>query len=164
MLRELRNHVPSTVTIVRAAFEDLTPSASYDLVFAAAAMHWTDPVGRWERVADPALEAAVHEARRPFLESDSFPSPDGTPAGSEMQWPATELALCGLFSDVRQTLIDRRTTVSARDYVGHLSTVSAYLELPSSVRADAFSRILQVLPEPVEVADDIVLHLARRAA
>jgi trans-aconitate methyltransferase len=51
MLRELRNHVPPTVTIVRAAFEDLAPGASYDLVFAAAAMHWTDPVSRWERVA-----------------------------------------------------------------------------------------------------------------
>lgn len=183
MLRELRNHVPSTVTVVRAAFEDLTPGAAYDLVFAAAAMHWTDPVSRWGRVAamlvpggtfacfggqvqlaDPALEAAVHDARRPFLDSDSFPSPDGTPAGSEMQWPATELALCGLFTDVQQTLIDRRATVSAGDYVGHLSTISAYLELPSSVRENAFSQILQVLPQRVEVAADIVLHLARRAS
>lgn len=183
MLRELRKHVPSTVTIVRAAFEDLTLRVSYDLVFAAAAMHWTDPVSRWGRVAallvpggtfacfggqvqlaDPAVEAAVHAARRPFLESDSFPSPDGTPAGGETQWPATELAQSGLFTDLRQTLIDRRKTVSARDYVGHLSTISAYLELPSSVREDAFARILQVLPERVEVAADIILHLARLAS
>jgi len=156
MLCELRNHVPPTVTIVRAAFEDLAPGASYDLVFAAAAMHWTDPVSRWERVAaqlvpggafacfggqvqlaDPAVEAAVEAARRLFLESDSFPSPDGTPPGSTMQWPATELAQSVLFTDLRQTLIQRRRTVSARDYVGHLSTVSAYLQLPSSVREDA---------------------------
>jgi SAM-dependent methyltransferase len=183
MLRELRKHVPSTVTIVQAAFEDLTLRASYDLVFAAAAMHWTDPVGRWARVAallvpggtfasfgghvqlaDSALEAAVRAARRPFLESDSFPSPDGTPEGSETQWPATELAQSVLFTDLRQTLIDRRKTVSAHDYVGHLSTISAYLELPSSVNQDAFSRILQVLPERVEVAADITLHLARSAS
>jgi len=182
MLRELRKHVPSTVTIVQSAFEDLTLRA-YDLVFAAAAMHWTDPVSRWERVAallvpggtfacfggqvqlaDPAVEAAVHAARRPFLGSDSFPSPDGTPPGSETQWPTTELAQSGLFTDLRQTLIDRRKTVSARDYVGHLSTISAYLELPPSVREDAFSRIVQVLPERVEVAADIILHLARRAS
>jgi SAM-dependent methyltransferase len=183
MVRELRKHVPSSVTIVRAAFEDLTLRSSYDLVFAAAAMHWTDPVGRWGRVAallvpggtfacfggqvelaDPAVETAVRAARRPFLESDSFPSPDGTPAGSETQWPATELARSGLFTDVRQSLIDRRKTVSARDYLGHLSTISAYLELPSLVREEAFSRILQVLPERVEVAADIILHLARRAS
>lgn len=182
MLRELRRHVPSTMTIVRAAFEDLTFRATYDLVFAAAAMHWTDPVGRWERVAalvvpggtfasfggqvhlaDPAVEAAVHAARLPFLESDSVPSPDGTPAGSQTQWPATELAQSGLFTDLRQTSIDRRRAVSARDYLGHLSTISAYLQLPSSVRAEAFGRILAVLPERVEVAADIILHLARRA-
>lgn len=88
----------------------------------------------------------------------------GAPAGSETQWPATELARSGLFTDVRQSLIDRRKTVSARDYLGHLSTISAYLELPSSVREDAFSRILQVLPERVEVAAVIILHLARRAS
>lgn len=145
-------------------------------------MHWTGAAGRWERLAamlvpggtfacfggqvplaDPAIEAAVHDARRPFLDSDSFPSPDGTQAGSQMQWPATELALCGLSTDVRQTLIDRRATVSARDHVGHLSTVSAYLELFSAVREGAFGRILQVLPERVEVEAEVVVHLARRA-
>ena len=183
MLRELVKHVPSTVTPVQAAFEDLTLDASYDLVFAAAAMHWTDPVNRWERVAtllvpggtfaciggqlqlsDPGVAAAVVGVRRAFLASDDFPSPDGTSACSSsnsLQWPATELVSSGLFTDVRQTLIDRRTRVSAQDYVGHLSTISAYLQLPSSVREAAFSRILQVLPEQVDVATDIVLHTAR---
>lgn len=182
MLRELRKHVPSTVTVVQAAFEDLTLEVSYDLVFAAAAMHWTDPVGRWERVAallapggtfacfggqvdlaDHSVEAAVQAARAPFLNSDAFPPPDGTPAGSQTQWPARELAQSSLFSDVRQTLIDRRATVSAHDYVGHLATISAYLELPPPARADVFSQILQVLPKRVEVVSDIVVHLARRA-
>ena len=88
----------------------------------------------------------------------------GRHQAARTHWPATELAQSGLFTDLRQTLIDRRKTVSARDYVGHLSTISAYLELPSSVREDAFSRILQVLPERVEVAADIIVHLARRAS
>lgn len=180
MVHELRNHVPSTVTVICAAFEDLTLGVSYDLVFAAASMHWTDPVGRWERVAallvaggtfacfggqvelaDPGLEAAAQNARRPFLDSDSIPSPDGTPADNAMQWPATELTLCGLFADVQQAVIQRRTIVSTGNYVHHLSTVSAYLELPSPVREEAFRRLLQVLPQRVEVRADIVVHLAR---
>jgi SAM-dependent methyltransferase len=41
MLAELRKHVPGTVTTVQAAFEDLPLAAAYDLVFAAASLHWT---------------------------------------------------------------------------------------------------------------------------
>ncbi|MET3805141.1 SAM-dependent methyltransferase [Nakamurella sp. UYEF19] len=182
MLRELAAHVPSTVTIAQAAFEDLDPGAPYDLVFAAAAMHWTEPVGRWERVAallvpngtfanfggqvnlaDPSVEAAVRAARAPFLESDGMPSPDGTPDESEMQWPGTELARSELFTDVRQIPFGRRATVSAHDHIGHLSTVSAYLQLTPSVRERAFDAILRALPNKVEVTSDITLHLARRA-
>jgi hypothetical protein len=52
--------------------------------------------------------------------------------------------------------------MSARDYMGHLSTISAFLELPVSVREHVFDRILRVLPERVSLAADIALHLARR--
>jgi len=52
--------------------------------------------------------------------------------------------------------------MSARDYVGHLSTISAYLELPDSEQEQVYSRIMRVLPETVEVAADITVHLARR--
>ena len=48
MLRELRRHVPADVVAVRAAFEDLTVPQSHGLVFAAAALHWTDPSDRWQ--------------------------------------------------------------------------------------------------------------------
>src|SRR4051812_9371104 len=51
MLAELRRHVPATVTAVRAAFEELPTGSSYGLVYAAAALHWTEPAGRWERMA-----------------------------------------------------------------------------------------------------------------
>jgi len=51
MLLELRRHVPDTVTTVRAAFEDLPLTPAYDLVFAAASLHWTKPEGRWVRAA-----------------------------------------------------------------------------------------------------------------
>jgi len=181
MLAELRRHVPADVTTVQAAFEDLQPGESYGLVYAAAALHWTNPEGRWSRVAallepggvfasfggpvqlaDAAVEEAVRAARAPFLESDEVPSPDGTPPENEMQWPGTELQCSERFTDVRQSVVERRLTMSASDYVGHLSTISAYLELPISTQEQVFSQILQVLPETVEIAADITVHLARR--
>lgn len=181
MLAELCKHVPENVKTVQAAFEDLRPGERYELVYAAAALHWTKPKGRWSRMAallepggvvasfggpirlaDPAVEEAVRAARAPFLESEEIPSPDGTPPGHDMQWPGTELQRSEWFTGVRQSVIERRLTMSARDYVGHLSTVSAYLVLPISEREQVFSQIMRVLPERVELVADITVHLARR--
>ncbi|GHI82819.1 class I SAM-dependent methyltransferase [Streptomyces xanthophaeus] len=184
MIDELRKHVPADVRRVRAAFEDVRPGERYGLVYAAAALHWTVPEGRWPRVAallepggvfasfggpvrlaDPAVEEAVRTARAPFLDSDEVPSPDGTPPGHDMQWPGTELLRWPrLFTGVRQCVIERRLTMSAHDYLGHLSTVSAYLVLPVSEQQQVFGRIGRVLPETVEITADITVHLARRCA
>jgi len=182
MLAELRKHVPETVETVRGAFEELPLTTTYDLVFAAAALHWTNPDGRWARVAgllnpggvfasfggqmflaDAAVEEAVQAARSPYLEDDEVPSPDGTPSDSPMQWPGTELLRSPLFDDVRQSTIERRTTMSALEYVGHLSTISAYLELSSSAREQVLARILGVLPERVSLVADLTVHVARLA-
>ncbi|MFF1908568.1 class I SAM-dependent methyltransferase [Kitasatospora sp. NPDC058218] len=181
MLAELRRHVPTDVATVRAAFEDVRPGERYALVYAAAALHWTNPEGRWSRVAallepggvfacfggpvrlaDPAVREAVRAARAPFLEDDEVPSPDGTPEGSAMQWPGTELRRSEWFTDVQQSVIERRLTMPALDYVGHLSTVSAYLVLPAPAQEQVFDRIARVLPDTVELAADITVHLARR--
>ncbi|MCX4547451.1 class I SAM-dependent methyltransferase [Streptomyces sp. NBC_01387] len=181
MLAELRKHVPAGVRTVRAAFEDVPPGERYELVYAAAALHWTAPESRWShmasllerggvfasfagpvQLADPAVEEAVRTARAPFLDSDEVPSPDGTPPGHHLQWPGTELQRSEWFTDVQQSVIERHLTMSARDFVGHLSTVSAYLVLPAPVQEQVFSEILQVLPGAVELAADITVHLARR--
>lgn len=181
MLAELVKHVPANVTAVRAKFEDLRPGERYGLVYVAAALHWTSPEGRWPRVAallepggvfascggpaalaDPAVRDAVHSARAPFLDSDEIPSPDGTPPEQDMQWPGTELQESPWFADVRQHVIGRRLTMSARDYVGHLSTISAYLQLPVPAREQVYAEIMRVLPPTVEIAADITVHLARR--
>jgi len=114
-------------------------------------------------VADHSLENAIRAARSEFLARDDVSSPDGTPADSPLQWPGTELINGGLFIDVRQSNIERRIAMSARDYVGHLSTVSAYLALPDPVRAVVLDRILRVLPEQVTLIADLTLHLARKA-
>ena len=181
MLAELRKHVPPNVRTVQAAFEDVRPGERYGLVYAAAALHWTNPEGRWSRMAallepggvfasfggpvrlaDPAVAEAVRAARAPFLESDEIPSPDGTPPGHAMQWPGTELQHSEWFTDVQQSVIERRLTMRARDYVGHLSTISAYLVLPASEQEQVFDRITRVLPRTVDVAADIMVHCARR--
>jgi hypothetical protein len=181
MLAELRKHVPATVKTAQVAFEDVRPGETYGLVYAAAALHWTKPEGRWSRIAallepggvfasfggpvrlaDSAVEEAVRAARAPFLESDEVPSPDGTPPGHDLQWPGTELQRSEWFADVQQSVTERRLTMSARDYVGYLSTVSAYLGLPTSQQEQVYRRIRQVLPETVEIAADITVHLARR--
>ncbi|HEY3557157.1 MAG TPA: class I SAM-dependent methyltransferase [Kribbella sp.] len=181
MLAELRKHLPANVTTVQAAFEDLPLDSSYELVYSAAALHWTDPEGRWARMAalvrpggvfasfgvpiqlaDPALQEAARVARAPYLGNDGVPSPDGTPADRPMQWPGTELEQSEWFTDVRQAVIDQRLTMSARDYIGHLSTVSAYVILPPADRDEVFRRTLQVLPETVEIDAEITAHLARR--
>lgn len=181
MLAELRKHVPANVNAVQAAFEDVRPGKPYGLVYAAAALHWTNPENRWSRMAallepggvfasfggpfrwaDPAVEEAVRAARAAFLESDEIPSPDGTPPEQAMKWPGTELQRSEWFTDVQQARIERHVTMSADDYIGHLSTVSAYLVLPLLDRQQVFSRIKGVLPERVEMTADITLHLARR--
>lgn len=183
MLAVLRRHVPDSVRTVRATLEDLRLTLGHDLVYAAAALHWTRPEGRWERVAsllvpggvfasfggptrlaDPALEEALRAAREPFLPDDEVPAPDGTPAESPLQWPGTELSATTLFTDVRQVVLERRTTVPSTDFVGLLSTVSAYLELEADLREEVLRRIHHVLPERVALAADITLHLARRTS
>jgi SAM-dependent methyltransferase len=181
MLAQLRQHVPGSVRTVQAAFEELPLTATYDLVFAAASFHWTVAEGRWSRVtallepggvfasfgghsflADPQVEALVRATRTPYLAEDDIPSPDGTAEDAALQWPGSELKQSGLFADVRQSIIVQRPTVSADFYVGHLATVSAYLQLDAPVREEVLRRIREVLPEQVSIAADLTLHLARR--
>jgi hypothetical protein len=54
--------------------------------------------------------------------------------------------------------------VSAQDYIGHLSTISAYRQLSDETRATVFERISPVLPAVVSLTADVVLHLARAVA
>ncbi len=181
MLAELLKHVPASVTAVQAAFEEVVTGQRYGLVYAAAALHWTNPDGRWPRVAallepggvfasfggparlaDPDVAEAVRAARAPFLATDDVPSPDGTPPEDDLQWPGTELQRSQWFADVQQHVLERRLTMRAQDYVGHLSTISAYLELPPAKREQVYRQIRQVLPGTVEIAADITVHLARR--
>lgn len=179
MLAELRKHVPSTVVIRQAALEELPPAPDYDLVYAAAALHWT-AADRWDRIArmlrpggtfasfggglelaDRALEQAVRAERSRLNVQDPVPSPDGTQHNDPVQWPGSELQLAGQFTDVRQSVIKRRVTLTDHEYAAHLSTVSAVLVLPSAIRAKLLERVAELLPPRVTLNGDIVVHLAR---
>lgn len=182
MLAELGRVLPRGVTTSVGALEELALRQRFPLVYAAAALHWTRPEGRWQRIAallepdgvfasiggparlaDQRVADAVTAARLPYLADDDIPSPDGTDAGAPMQWPGTELERSALFTDVRQVDLERRLTMTADAYVGHLSTVSAYLELDDATRAAALRAIRGALPDTVDLDADLVIHLARRA-
>ncbi len=181
MIAQLGAHVGGDVTPVLGTFEEADLVGPVDLVYAAAALHWTDPATRWSKIAallptdgvaaslggpinlaDDLLREEVREAREPDVADDDIPSPDGTASDAPLQWPGTEMRDSALFTDVAQIVVERRATLSADDFVGHLSTVSAYLVLPVRDRSRVLSRIRAVLPDQVDIVADLTLHLARR--
>lgn len=181
MLAELRRHVPDTVRTRCTTLEANPPGEVYDLVYAAASLHWTDPATRFARIAamlrpggvfasfggpvrlvDPELIARVSEAISPFLETDSAPRQETTPGPEGLEWPGSELAASPAFTDVVALSTPEREWVTAEAHIAGLATVSAYLMLPASDRAEVFDRIRAVLPERVEVGRDLRLHMARR--
>lgn len=78
-----------------------------------------------------------------------------------MQWPGAELLRSDLFSDVQQCVVERRLAMSRHQYVGYLSTVSAYLQLSDTVQHQVYDAVARVLPETVAIVADITVHLAR---
>lgn len=154
-------------------FEQFETARRFDLIYAAAAWHWTDPATRWARavellvpggvlalfgnpaeLADPVLAAALREIEKQVL-------PDDDPAVIH-HWSTEEMATAGgLFDSTRRELARVVTTTSA-DVVGRLATVSAYLMLSPEARAEALHRIHAVLPDDVDIDATVQLSLARR--
>ena len=176
-----RETVGMPVIPVLASFEELTkPQSPYDLLYAAAALHWTEPRGRWKRagallrpggtfasfggpteIADPALRAEVGAARQSLLPSDDVPSPDGTAPDALMQWPGTELEREATFTHVEQHELPQVWQTSAAEYIGLLSTISAYLLLPPADRTAVLGQIRAVLPDCFLLSARMTVHLAR---
>lgn len=167
------------VSLVHSTFEEFTGTDLFDLLYAAAAWHWTDPVGRWDRaaalvrpggtlaffggpwrLADGEVRDAVLAARRALVPDDAIASPG---AAGDLEWPGSELAADPRFTDIRQEKVPRRSTISADEYLGCLSTVSAYLILDPDDRDAVLAAIRLVLPGRVGIDADLTLHLARRA-
>jgi predicted exporter len=163
-----------SVTTVRAALEELDPAAyePFDLLYAAAAWHWTAPATRWDLATALVREGgAVAFFGGPFVLADdevaaiedemiAAYAPEGrhlpppSPVDAPMLFPGDEMLADGRLSDVR-----------------HLDTISAVRILPAADRSALFADrsalfadLAAVLPEQVEVRADLMVNTARRAS
>jgi SAM-dependent methyltransferase len=176
LARQVRN---LDVTVVPTSYEEFSSSARFDLLYATAAWHWTDPATRWDRavclvrpggtlafaaappsLADPDLQAEVDLVRMSRIPPEAVhPAPTGTLGG--WHWPGSEIADDPRFTDLRELVLPRRVRVTAEHYLGYLATVSAYLQLPVAEAEDLLDRIQAVLPDEVDLEASVWVHLAR---
>jgi len=166
------------VTTVVGSFEDIDlPDEPFDIVYAAAAWHWTDPGTRWSRaaallrdggvvaaiagpveVADAALAARIEEIDRRHAKTAVV---WGEGEGS-LRWPGDELAASPYFENTGQHEIELRSSLPADDYVGMIATVSSYVVMAPALRAQVLAEIRSLLPALVEVRSDLTVHRATR--
>ncbi|GAB3924182.1 hypothetical protein GCM10011575_02920 [Microlunatus endophyticus] len=162
------------------AYEEIEPGGEpYDLLYAAAALHWTRPEGRWDRAAalvrsggvvatfggpidigDDELAAAELDVVAPYLPGHHIDPPSAGAGG--LDWPGDELLADDRFTDVSQLSVPRRMIMSRADYLRHLNTISAYRMLPGPEREAIFAELDRLLPDDIPVKADLTLHLARR--
>jgi SAM-dependent methyltransferase len=161
------------VRLVVAPLEQFHAESPVDLVFAAASWHWTNAATRWTQAVellvpggvlalfgkpaelkDPDLFAAVEEIEKRLLSADN-------PAEVH-PWSIEEMAAADGFTDVERRDLPSVATATAADFVGRLSTVSAYLMLGPRERAEALRKVRSVLPDRVAIDSTVQLSLARR--
>jgi trans-aconitate methyltransferase len=160
---------------VVTTFEEFESHRRFDLVYAAAAWHWTDPASRWVHATellipggvlalfgrsteprDPELCAAVEEIEARML-------PDEDDSAVIHPWSVEDMASTAGLLDSTQQDMDCVLKITAVEFVGRLATVSAYLMLSPHDRGDALRQILAVLPERFDIDATVQLSLARRA-
>jgi SAM-dependent methyltransferase len=159
------------VRTVGVTFEQYTTDSRYDLVYSAAAWHWTDPATRWSRAAallvpggvlavfgrpsrpaDERLRAAIEQVEAGFRGDDR----------ERHRWSPDEVEAVDALSDVTTVERPERHDVSAADFLGRLQTLSAYLVLDDATRAAALAQVEALLPPLFEVDTTLRITLARR--
>lgn len=154
-------------------FEQFRTGRRFDLVYAAAAWHWTDPRTRWAKAVellapggvlalfgrsaelmDPALFAAVDDIERRLLPEESQTA--GHP------WSIGDMAGTDGLADVTEHSLPGVVTRTAANFVGRLATASAYLGLQPEHRAEILRQVGAVLPGQVDIDNTVRLALARR--
>lgn len=170
------------VRVVVSTFEDYRPAGPAGLLFCGQAWHWLEPAARRERaagglrpggtlalfwnhdrIADPGVDAAVSAAHReltPHIEWETAPL---TPDRLMTRLPGPELAALTTFTGVQARLLRWERLISRQGYLDYLSTHSLYVLLEPSVRDRLYARVAGILPDPVLLAEDTALYLARRA-
>jgi SAM-dependent methyltransferase len=171
------------VTVVRGTFEEVPEDSSFDLVYAAAAWHWTDPASRYERAArllrpggvlacfgggtdlvDEALAGTVRGLLREVVPSEDVEGADEAEDPDGLDWPGNEIARSRWFTDVTRHPLPQRWSMPADEFVGLLTTVSAYVVLPDAVRGELMARVRASMPDTVDVRRELSVHLARRVS
>jgi SAM-dependent methyltransferase len=178
-----RQTAGASVRPVQSRFEDFHADEPYDLLYAAASWHWTDPETRWTHaaqlvrtggtlaffasdasvhalLADPDLRETFDAARRGILDDDS-PLTSGQ-SDSGLWWPGTEIAQREELVDLEEHLIPRTIELSREDFLGLVATNSLYLQLPPPDQTELLRRATAALPPTVAVQADVRIHLARR--
>lgn len=155
-------------------FETFRTDRRFDLLFAGAAWHWTDPRTRWRRAVellapggvlalfghptelkDPALHAAVEDIEERLLPQENRVA--GHP------WSTEDLAGVEGFTDVEEQRLPGAQTIPSADFIARLTTVSAYLRLEPEHRTEVVRQVRAVLPDRVDIDTTVHLTLARRA-
>lgn len=176
---------PGQLRLVGSTIEELPPelrSPPYDVLYAAASWHWVDQDTRWHRAAallrprgvfvsfgggiepeDVELAQAV-ERLRPNVPPARARGPEEAMAAprGQLSWPGSDLLASPWFTDVEEHALPVIRTWPADDYVGLLSTVSAFRIIPAAERDERLARIRALLPDLVQVVHDVVVHRAAR--
>jgi len=161
------------VESVLSTFENFDDGRRFDLLYAAAAWHWTESTSRWARAVellvpggvlalfgsmgepqDPVLRAAVEDVEKQVLPDDD--------QSVVYPWSIEDMAAADGLTDSAQRDLPCLTTTTAADFTGRLSTVSAYLMLSAEARTEALHRIHAVLPDRFDIDATVQLSLARR--
>jgi SAM-dependent methyltransferase len=176
------------VTICDGAFETWLPPAGvrYQLVFAATAWHWLDPVVRYQKawaVLAPgghlAFWAAEHvfppdgdpifDELQPVYDEIGSPHPPDKPlrpAPGELPDSRAEIEASGLFGDVVTRQFDWAVSYSAGGYLQLLDTFSSHIALAPGQRDRLYGEIrrrLAARPDGrLRRHWGTVLHVARR--
>lgn len=156
-----------------ASFEDFRTQRRFDLLYAGAAWHWTDPGTRWAKAVellapggvialfgrpaelrDPALYQAVDDVERRMLPHENRTA--GHP------WSTADMAAVDGLIDLEERGLPSMETIPAADFIARLTTVSAYLRLQSEHRAELLARVRAVLPDRVDIDTTVRLALGRR--
>jgi hypothetical protein len=164
-----REAIGMSVEPVLSSFEKYD-GPKVDLVYAAVAWDWTDPLHHWTRAVDMLVDGGVLALfSNPMKLADQalqaavdavFPRNDQHLRASA-GWLHDEMTGSGSVDDVEHHVLAREVVLLQREYVGFLSTIPDYAELPMEERQDVLRRIACLLPPQVLVDATLGLHLAR---
>jgi len=176
---------PGGRAIGQASGQTQTVDPTFDLVFAATAWHWLDPVTRYQRAWELlrpgghlAFWSAVHvfpDDGDPFFREfqqvygdigEGGESEVTRPRPGELPDDSSDIEASGLFDDVHVRQYDWEIRYDAESYIALLDTFSGHLEMAEADRAHLYGEIRSRLAAR---ADHIlrrhwgsVLHVATR--